>query len=284
MTNAFDPRIIKVSIDFGGGDVRTFQDLYIKAKGFKGTSSLQSGAMITILNMTPQDRNYIISKSSNRNPPPQPVLITLEVGRESTGTFMLYTGYATASYSLQPPDIGVTLNTLTNSFNFLFAQGIDFGSLNTVANIAAKIAQDNGLTLDFQASDKQVSNFNYTGATGKLLEELNDLGRVNAFIDNTTLVVLDIGSYRSGGMRLINAQNGMVGIPEVTTYGINCKMLIDNSIQIGGHVQVESEQIPSVNGDYFVYAIEFDVANRENPFWYDLKLYNPIAYLPFKQN
>lgn len=284
MTEAFDERIIKVTIDFGDGNVKTYSDLYIYAKGYKGMSSLMSGCSITITNLTPEDRNYILTKSSiqiNGNPR-EPVLITLEVGRKSTGTFRLFTGFAMASFSLQPPDIGITLNSLTNNFNQFAAQGLSLGELATTATIAQKIAENNNLTLDNQATDKQIENFNFSGSLQKQIEELEKLGGVVVSVDNETLVVLDKGKYRQSSVRKINSATGMVGIPEVNTYGINCKMMIDNSIKLGGKVEVESKINPAANGEYFVYGINFEVANRENPFWYDLMLYNPLAYSGFR--
>ena len=282
---AFDPRIITVTLDFGNGNTQTYQDIYIKAQGVKGFTSQMGQCSITLLNLTPQQRFYILTQASPQKVPAQPILVTLQAGRQLAGTFVLFEGYTMASNSSQPPDIGITLQAVTNNLAMWIVQQVQMPPFATIQTIAEKIAAGDPatgqgkLTLDFEATiaaTKKIDNFSYTGAQGKLVEKLNKLG-VNAYIEGTTLVVLDIGKTRNAPIIQINAQTGMVGIPEVNTYGIKCRVMLDSKYRLAQQVEVTSIENPAANGQYMIYSMAFDIANRENAFWYELELHNKYA-------
>ena len=94
MNNEFDPRLIKVGIDFGNNDVTYFQDLYITASGVKYASPTANQCQITIFNLNKEHKNYILSKASpfQRVGDRTVIKITLDVGRKSYGTFRLFEG------------------------------------------------------------------------------------------------------------------------------------------------------------------------------------------------
>jgi hypothetical protein len=104
------------------------------------------------------------------------------------------------------------------------------------------------------------------------------MGDVVASADNGKLLVIDANKAKTGGSRLINLATGMVGIPNVNESGVTVKMLVDNSIELGGEVQIESQINPAANGSYRVAQINFDVANRSEPFFYTLLCSN-LVYL-----
>ena len=277
MTSAFDSRIIIVTVTLADGTTYSFQSpLYIRAIGIKGITSQQGQCSVTILNLTQEQRYRILTQASPQKISPQPVLITLQAGRVSTGVFTLFEGYCMASSSGQPPDIGVTFNAVTNNYGMWASLPLQMPENATILTIAEKIADSNNLTLDFEATAiaaKKINNFAYTGAPAMQIKKLNELG-VNAYIDNKTLVVLDIGKPRNSPVRNIDANSGMVGIPEVTTYGVRCRLMLDNTVRLGQNVTVTSLQNPAANGKYMIFSMAFEISTRENPFWYDLELYN----------
>lgn len=279
MTSAFDPRIIQVGVTYNGGTT-TFQDLNIQASGRKYSTAIMNECEVLISNLTNQQKHDILTLTSpNQQRELIPVRLTLDVGRQSYGTFRLFEGDVIASGSTQPPDIGILLKSLTNSYFLAQVAGYTQAPMTLLSQISQQVADDNGVTLDFQATDKQINNFNFSGAPAKLVNKLNEMGGVNAFIDNTTLVVVNVGTPRRGATRIISSDTGMVGVPEVTFQGVRVKMMIDNSIKLYGQVQVISEINPAANGNYIVGRIDFEVATREQPFWYILTCLNPAFFL-----
>lgn len=269
MTTIFDDRIIQVDIQFPDGAL-TFEGLSIYITGQKFLSAMQNTCQCKILNLTKEQRNYILSRTSPLNINLTPVPMSIRVGRKSYGTFVLFNGYISMSKSTQPPDIGVILTSLTNNFeigNILS----DTQSVSTsMQTIAQNIANNNNLTLDFQATDKQISNFSYNGSVAYQVNELNDFGGIIAFLNNKVLTVLDAGKANNKGSRLVSVATGMVGIPEFTHAGIIVRMMIDNTVQLGNMITIQSEMLPAANADYIIQKITFDAASRDQQFYYIL--------------
>lgn len=279
MTEAFNKRIVRVEIDFPDS-TKVYKELYIRASGMRAISSVTGNCSITIINMLKKDRDFLITQSSLQNYNRSPLLVRLYVGRNYFNTgdeeFLLYTGYMFASYASPPPDIGITLQSIENGIaSFIVGNG-NYPAISSISNIAQSIATNSKLQLDYQAKkDKQVANFN-TGNVGvdKQIKKLNELG-VNAFVDNGVLVVLDIGASRGTELKEISLANGMIDIPQITIDGVVAKVLLSNEIQLGNRVKLTSIQNPAANGEYIVIRMNYEVANRDVPFYYEFLLANP---------
>src|SRR4051812_38984462 len=91
--SAFDPRLIEVDLQFPTGGSYTFnQDFAIHACGTRFTNATQSACELKLFNLTRDLRNTLITNSSplgNRRNLPN---VNLKIGRQSYGTFLLYTG------------------------------------------------------------------------------------------------------------------------------------------------------------------------------------------------
>lgn len=267
--DAFDPRIIQASIVFPDQTL-TFEGLSIYATGRKYRATLQNTCECRIYNLTKEQRNYILSRTSPLNNPRQLINMKLEVGRESYGTFTLFNGYIAKSSVNQPPDIGISLSALTNGFEVGTILADTQAPLTQLSLIAQKIASNNNLSLDFRATDKQIANFSYNGSAAYQIHELNDIGDVVASIDDTVLTVVDVGDANNDGSILVNAANGMVGIPQFTENGVLVRIMINNLVKLGNKITLQSEMLPASNGDYIVQGITFDIASRDQQFFYTL--------------
>ena len=138
----------------------------------------------------------------------------------------------------------------------------------TLKQVSDTIAQSMALRLNFQASNKSVGNYRFAGAALKQVGSLNGLGGINAFVDDDTLVVKDALVPLSGTARMLSAENGMIGIPQFTEQGIKVKFLLDNISVLGGGLIIQSVQYPAINGNYVIYKLGFEIANRDTPFYY----------------
>lgn len=267
---AFDNRIVQVGIQFQDKTL-TFEGLSIYASGRIFGSAQQNQCEVRIYNLTAEQRNYILTQATPYKIPRTPVQISLNVGRQSYGAFLLYIGNAITCGVTQPPDIGITLHALTNNFLNGFILGSGQSSLSTLYNIAVSVAAANNLTLQWYASDRQIDNWSPNGAAIKQIDELNQIGGIIASNVNNNLIVVNAGQSAPGEPIEVNASTGMVGIPQVTEIGVNVRVMITNQYQLFREIKVTSTTNPGANGTYIIIGMGFEVASRDTPFWYILE-------------
>jgi hypothetical protein len=141
-------------------------------------------------------------------------------------------------------------------------------AISPLRNVAAKVAADLGLALRFEAKAKQISNYTFTGSAAKQVEHLGNMGRVNAYIDDKTLVVKEFNKALERQVRDLSLDSGLIGIPEFTEQGLKVKMLFDNATTLGGGLRVSSKLNPAANGVYTIFKMGFELSNRDTPFYY----------------
>lgn len=267
MTQALDPRIVKITLEVNGG-TKTYSDLAITAAGTKYTNALQNEAEITIFNLDKATQDYILTETSPYNQNRTPKTVLVEAGRQSYGTTKIYAGNIVYSNVTQPPDIGVVLKCLTGNFIKGNILSRNQNAQVPLSTIAAQVAQDLGTVVDFQATDKSIANYAYSGSALKQVAHLNSLGGINVFLDDNVLVVKDAFVIRDGSLRVVSAETGMIGIPEFTEQGIRVKYLLDKQTVLGGGLRVVSKVYPAANGDYVIYKLSFQIATRDTPFYW----------------
>lgn len=262
-----DERIVRVSIDIGG-QLKVYENLWIASTGCKYANALQNEAEVRIANLSKADRDYFLTETSPFNKNPKPKKLILEAGRKSTGTTKIYEGNISACKPTQPPDIILQFKCQANQY--LKGKIIASSQSATVplSQIARQIAGDNDLSLNFQADDKNVSNYSFTGASLRQVGKLGEVGGVDAYVDDNELIVKNLNVPLKGQIRILNAKSGMIGIPEITELGVKVTYLLDNQTKLGGAVQIESEIYPTVNGKYSIYKLGWNIASREVPFYW----------------
>ena len=278
VSTQLDARLVTLQIQVND-KVKTYNNLFISAVGVKYANPLQNEAEITIYNLDKATQDYILTETSPYNYNGQPKTVTLLAGRVSYGTTVIYSGNIIYSAVTQPPDIGITLKCLTG--NQLKVQTLSrFQPANTqLSIIAAAVAQDIDARLVFEATDKPVNNYSYSGSSLGQIEYLAALGQLNVFLDNGTLIVKNNGEPLRANLRTVSASTGMIGIPEFTERGVRVKFFIDNKTAIGGALRIQSNIYPSVNGIYIIYQLAFQITNRLVPFYYiaDCTYLGPVS-------
>ena len=282
MSAAFDDRLVTLDIELNGQKVTYNQDYYIIATGRRFTNGNFGECTIRIDNISKSTRDYLAAKTTPWIAQRQTAIVTLSVGRQSYGTFQLFNGNAIASNPTQPPDIGLIIRSLSQSGGLGYASSITAPAFATLQSVCQLIAQSQNppLTLDFQAKNNpQISNYHFTGSVAKQIQKLNDLGLAYAYVDNTTLVVTDLQTPRQVPTIALNAQTGLIGVPEVTEIGARARMLINNEVKIGAPVTLTSVVNPAVNGDYYITTLSYEVASRDTPFYWIMDLTAKNLYL-----
>jgi len=262
-----DPRLLRVGIEINGV-LKLYTGLQITAAGSKFANANQNECEVKITNLDKATRDFLLTETSPFNTNKRRKILTVEAGRQSSGYALVFSGDITNATGGQPPDISVTIKAATSDFSKGVIVATSQPGSAPMRNIANKIAQDLGLALQFEARPRQISNFNFTGAAIKQVELLGRLGNVNAFVDDKTLVVKDFGVPLQSRSRVVDLNTGMIGIPEFTERGIKVRMLFDNQIVLGGALDVRSQLNPAATGIYTIYKLDFELANRDDPFYY----------------
>lgn len=262
-----DPRLIKLGVQIGSA-LKTYEGLLIHATGTKYGNSNQNECTVQIANMDEATRDYILTETSPFNKNRKPKKLILDVGRVSYGTSRLFIGDITSSGISQPPDITLTMKALTGNFVKGDTISRNKPAQASLRSIAEQAAKDTGTSLNFQAKDKNIANYSFSGGALKQVNEIGRMGNVDAYIDDETLVVKESGVALTGQLRKLNLSSGMIGIPELTEVGIKVTFLFDNQTSVGSALEITSELNPSLNGTYVIYKLSFDVSNRDTPFYY----------------
>lgn len=264
----FDPRILRVGVEVQG-QVRWYEGLDMLVNATKQSGAQVNNATIKITNLQRRVRDFILTETTPWNQHKVRKKIIVEAGRVSYGVSRIFVGDIIGAVPTQPPDIGLTITARTNEF--ARGQMVSSAQAATVPmrTIAQDIAQSMGLTLRFEAQDKQIANYSFTGGAAKQVGRLGEFGRVNAYVDDDTLVVKDVGAALQNVVTVLSAESGMVGIPETTEQGIKVKYLFEPTSRCGGQLTVASKINPSVNGAYNIYAMTYELASRDAP-WYTI--------------
>lgn len=261
-----DPRIVRIGIEVNG-KLQTYDGLAVVATGCKYANANQNECEVKITNLARQTRDYIITEASPFNPRKTRSRIIVEAGRQSHGVSTVFVGDITSATVTQPPDITLCLKAATgNHAKGNVVQRSQPGLCN-LRQIASHAAGDLGLSLDFQAQDKQIANYSFTGSALRQVDQLGNLGFVNAYVDDSALILKNYGAPLAGSTRVLNIDSGLIGIPEFTERGVKVKMLYDNQTKLGTGLVIESQMNPAANGTYTVYKLAFELASRDTPFY-----------------
>jgi hypothetical protein len=262
-----DERLVRVSIEVDK-KLKVYTGLAFRITGTKFTNANQNECEVKITNLDKPTLDYILSETSPFNKNRKSKKLIVEAGRVSYGYFKVYEGNIVMSgLAEQPPDVTASLKCLTGNFNKSKLVSKSGSKKLSLKNLASQVASDTLSSLNFTAKDKNISNYNFTGSSLKEIDELNKYG-VNAFLDDDTLVVTDINVPIPNSVRVLNEHNGLIGIPELTELGVKVKFLLDNITKIGGGLRLQSNIYKSLNGDYVIYKLNFEIANRDTPFYW----------------
>lgn len=261
-----DQRIVRVGIEVNG-ELRMYEDLWISATGSKFANPLQNECEVKISNLSKDVRDYLLTETSPFNANKTPKRIILEAGRVSTGTFRMFEGDITECTPSQAPDITLTIKAKTGQFNKGTVVGKSHAAQTALRRIAQDVADSLSLTLVFEAKDKNISNYSFTGAALKQVDKLGEAGNVNAYVDDKKLIVKDYNVPLQGVSHVLNQSTGLIGIPEITEQGVKVQYLLDPKSQLGGEIELESELNKAASGKYVIFKLSFEISNRDIPFY-----------------
>ena len=267
-----DRRLVRVGIQIDEKTIEYFDGLAITASGSKYATGLMNETNVTIANMTKPQRDYVMTITSPYNHQAKDKKLVLDVGRESTGYRRMFVGGLVRAEISQPPDIVVSMQARTSSFQNGNVVSVSGGSSTSLRSITQGIANTMGLALNFQATDKQIANYYYTGGVTGQLDQLNAMGAYRIFVDDLTLVAKDYDKPIEGGTELLlTPKTGLVGMPQLDYQGCTVRFMQDAIPTLGGKFTVQTDEYPAANGTYGIYKLDFEIASRDTPFYWTAK-------------
>lgn len=250
--------------------LKRVEGLAIKGKVSRKGGSTQAEAQVSISNLPQEDIQFLTTYSSPYMKPKTKKLIRIYAGYEKTGWGQIFSGDIEEAIPADMPD--TWLNIKAKSLFYANRTPLSFGVSNvTSKDLAQSIAKELGLNFEWQATSKKTfDQFQHTGSKTELIRQYNKLDEVTMYEDNGVLRVVDKVQNKPSsdkGVKLINKDTGMIGMPEPDQYGVKVQCLLDASLNLSKWIKVETVKLPTINGYYQIYDLDFDFANREQTFY-----------------
>ena len=261
-----DKRLLKIEIEVGD-TIRTYTDLDISASGTKLSNEIPNEFTIKINNLSKDTRDKILTETNILDKNLKKKKISIYAGRVTTGYSLIFKGDIRQATPSQPPDISLTIITYTGDSAKFETTSRSGGEMIKLSILAKQIANDLGLNLVFEATDKQVGSYSYTGSKIKEVEKLNEVGGINAYVDDDDLIVRNKNVPQKGYIFDISKKNGLIGLPLINERGVSFTILFNEQIIIGSKINLTSEINPTANGSWCVYKITYDLQNRNQSFY-----------------
>jgi len=276
-----DPRLLSVTIEIEDNVSRTYRDLAIRATGKKFASALHNTCEIRIANVDKTTRDYLLTVGTPFNRIANLLLnrIIVEAGRQSYGLSTVYAGNITTVTETQPPDIWLVINAQASRFQQGQAIGVQATPVSSLRSVAQQLADELGLALEYAAPEFTLTNYQFSGSVGNQIDTLNKLyPNIDVYIDDSAIVVQSINNSRpSSTLFFLSQSTGLIGKPSFDAYGVECTVLYTPDVVLGSRIELSTAEYPAADGEYTIYELDFDLANREQPFYYRLRARRPFT-------
>lgn len=278
-----DPRVMRTRFLFDDGNniMEYNEDFAISFSASKNVFSTQNYAKLEIKNVRREMRAAMMTRFNQftqrtRETPFLPVDIT--AGRISYGPSLVYSGNVIKCNMSPPPDIGLVMELATNQIDK--TKWVQYWPKLplTMQQLCEWAAQILGLTPEIHLPPKLANAPvpNFMGGNMITLEALPIYiqryypDQMVVFIDDDALVAMAIGDVvpSRGTIEVgYGTDNPFIGIPEWTEFGIRGKILFIPSLKLGCSVKATSVMNPSVNGEYTVGKIDYELTSRDTPYY-----------------
>ena len=263
-------RILKVELEVNN-QVRVYEDLQISARGTKLSNHQPNDFEIKITNLSNETRQALLSDIEATKKSPKKRKIIFSIGRIKDGVNRLFIGDIKNVTVSQPPDIVTTITAVTSFANTFDITSRSGGETIKLSILARQIASKLGLELVFEATDKMVGSYTYTGSSLKEVQKLGEVGQVAAYIDDDKLIVRNINEPLKNSAFYMDKDNGLIKV-EPNEKGCVARCYYNYNVKIGSQFELKSELLPNLNGNWVVYKIDYELANRSENCFMNLEL------------
>ncbi len=270
-------RVLRVSVQIGN-DFKVFTDQKMTVKGIKTTTPRADTCEITIAGLSRTTLNTLTDYLYDSTTTLQ---ARVEIGREGGKLSELYLGdvhnnnseVAVGESAATFNDNSITLFCGTGAAKKQSLKSISLPKKTSLKDIAAEVAGGLGSLLDFSATDSKEDGFVHNGDAFGAIDKIAKKPEIEAYLDGNTLVVKNKRVPLAGRLIVLNKDSGMIGVPKrlksekPKQAKIQVQWLVDEIPSVGWGLQIQSERVQSANGVWIISKLQFDLANRDKP-WY----------------
>lgn len=239
-------------------------------------NGMPANANIEIYNLNREDLDYLSTIA--RTYLKKNHMFQLYAGYEDDMN-MLFSGMALEAIPDGYPDVVLRISGMSNIKYWGETMNLQKSNVKVMDLIdeAAKqmnytVNIDNNLRNNNALLNKTKDEFSFTGSPMDLLEEAqNMMGGITSdpqtvFVSvyNDQINVWSPSVANANKKLIISKDTGMIGLPKATQTGCQVKILMNTGIKTGDVVEVRSERIKILNGEYYVIGVSHDGELRGN--------------------
>ena len=260
-------RICDITLETANG-YKTITGLDISFNIKKLMGGGMNEAKIEVGGLSTSDIHYLTtSMSSMFRPKARKPYVALTAGySDNYGT--IFRGNVWYSVPAQRPNRTLTMTCYSGGE--LKIQGISISIRDaTMTSAIDSIAKQVNLPTNIQIPNLKIGNISYAGDVQGYFRLLEGFGDYQIYIDDGTIIAVEGRTYKGTGSQYIDADSGLIGLPEPTDYGANIKYRLNAYAQAGGIIELKSQIIPMLDGRYQILTIEHTGQSRGDS-WYTL--------------
>lgn len=242
-------------------------------------NGMSSDARIEVYNLNRQDLGFLSTIA--RTYLQKNYLFRLYAGYEGEEK-LLFSGRSLEAIPQSYPDVILSItgmsgiewwgvNTEVNKNSVTVMDLIDYSAkkMGYQVNIDAKLRKSNELL------NKVQENFSFTGSPMDLLTQCQQMmGGVSSdpqtvfmSIENNQINIWSPSVSTGNKKLLISKETGMIGLPQPTETGCSVKILMNTGLKTGDVIELKSDRIKLLNGDYYIIGITHEGETRGTT-WY----------------
>lgn len=242
-------------------------------------NGMASDSRIEVYNLNRKDLGYLSTIA--RTYLQKNYLFRLYAGYEGEEK-LLFSGRAIQAIPTSYPDVILEMNGMSG-LEWWGEKMETSKSDTTVMDLIDTAAQkmgyqvnvDDKLRKNNELLNKSIENYSFTGSPMDMLQECqNMMGGVSSdpqtvfiSVNNDQINIWSPSVESKNKKLLISKDTGMIGLPQPTETGCKVKILMNTGISTGDVVEVKSERIDVLNGDYYVIGITHEGETRGKS-WY----------------
>lgn len=282
---ALKKRLLKITFTLPSGPVVLTQGLRMSVKISKVAFAVQNRAVMEIFGMDTQMREWLLShftawnkrKIAQGDALPTYIPVTIEAGYEDESgehTALAFKGeVALCEPASPPPNVSVRITAYTNQINKTRFVTSPAPAKPTLLEYVKWAAEQMGLGTNYRCETSYNNEVTEnpsrsTHIAAALVIDIQNAYRqdIAAYVDDGVLIVKDIAN-------LINPKEiaiikEFVGAPPSwTEWGVSFMAMFDASVRLGQAVNLTSAMNPSINGNYVITELEYDLSSRDRPFY-----------------
>jgi hypothetical protein len=259
--------------------ITSFDNLHVNFNITKTRGATLDEADLEIYGLSRNLRNSILTmQHENFNSVSKRYGISIDAGYVGENIGTIFSGdIMEAMPQNTAPDLYLKVNAKTNFYGHSIVGAVVLNGNINLKDIAAECAKELNLTLKYNTSYNPVINsFIYNeGNLNGLALALESLAKDKILInfDDIFLTVSDYVPPQTEPKK-VNAQNGMVGIPNITYNGVSITTMLNPAYKTGDWIEYTSELVPNnansnyqYNGRYNVSILNHTGGLRSNNFY-----------------